>query len=91
MKEWPECVPHNTDASINVDKFALLVEEFVQKGHPIILVLTTGTTTDCAMDNVDACAKALRSIKGYNLDNIWIHVDGAWCGPYSRFLQIAQE
>jgi glutamate/tyrosine decarboxylase-like PLP-dependent enzyme len=43
------------------------------------------------MDNVSAVVSALRSLKNYNPSNVWIHVDAAWCGPYSRFLQIGYE
>jgi histidine decarboxylase len=58
-RPWPLEVPSNDDGSIDVEKLKLLVEFFVDKGHPILLVLNLGSTYKGAYDRVDDVVKQL--------------------------------
>ena len=54
--------------------------------------MNIGTTSGCIFDNTQKVASVLNKFEFYrNQKNHWIHIDGAWCGPYIRFLQMATQ
>lgn len=66
---WPDEVPsHNMNhddplsGSIKVPELKMLVEFFLEKGHPILIVLNQGSTWKGAYDNVPAVHKMLKDL-----------------------------
>jgi histidine decarboxylase len=63
LEPWPLEVPSYTDAAragtIDVEKLNEFVEFFVEKGHPIVIVLNLGSTYRGAYDNVEKVIKTL--------------------------------
>lgn len=82
----------NEDATINLDSLKRVAEPFVKAGHPIISIFTIGTTTECGFDAAAEGSKILRDMIGSESEKkLWVHIDGAWCGPYMRLLAMAHE
>jgi len=74
--QWPEFVPSEapTDelpvgsGAIDVDKLAILVQFFAERGYPIFIVLNYGTTFKGAYDDIPAVEKKIIPIlKSYGL------------------------
>ncbi|CDW79072.1 histidine decarboxylase [Stylonychia lemnae] len=92
MIDWPERLPVLEDGQVNVEQFQLMLKPFAEHQIPIVISLTAGTTSGSAFDNTRKVIQALHSYEFYTDNrNHWIHIDGAWCGPYARFLEMAAE
>ncbi|CDW75653.1 histidine decarboxylase [Stylonychia lemnae] len=92
MIEWPERVPTLENGEIDTEVLQYLLRSFADQRIPIVLSLTVGTTSGSAFDNVQKVIEALNSYEFYKDNrNHWIHIDGAWCGPYARLLDIASQ
>eukprot|EP00347_Sterkiella_histriomuscorum_P019172 403342664 len=90
--EWPDLLPAKSDGSLDTEKLKTILKPFADRKIPAIFVMTAGTTAECAFDNVTEAIKVITSFKFYkNGNNFWLHVDGAWCAPYARLLQIASN
>jgi histidine decarboxylase len=80
------------DASINLESLKKVAYPFIKAGHPIISIFTIGTTTECGIDDAKKGSEILRDMMGKDWEeNLWIHSDSAWCGPYMRLLKMAHE
>eukprot|EP00347_Sterkiella_histriomuscorum_P015003 403358683 len=87
--EWPDRLPVKQDGSIDTQKLRDILEPFAQNKIPAVFIMTAGTTAECAFDNIQEAVNVITSFDFYkNGKNFWLHVDGAWCGPYARLLQI---
>lgn len=75
---WPHEVPSSGGAdgngTIDVDKLAVLVRFFADRGHPILVSLNYGSTFKGAYDDVEAAAEAVHGICAeYGLDQRRVH------------------
>jgi histidine decarboxylase len=64
---WPDSVPTNCDndqplGTIHVPSLLKLVDFFASKGHPVLILLTYGTTFEGAYDDIRACGEGVLSI-----------------------------
>jgi aromatic-L-amino-acid/L-tryptophan decarboxylase len=59
------------------DLKAAVLEEIALGRVPIVFVVTTGTTSSCAFDPVDAIGHLAKEF------NVWMHVDAAYGGAYA--------
>ncbi|CDW84520.1 histidine decarboxylase [Stylonychia lemnae] len=90
MKEWNDKVPHNSAGQMEFDSLKAILQPLAEQKIPVLIISNVGTTTSCSFDSTTAIINALKSQEFYNdSKNHWIHVDGAWCGPYIRYLEIA--
>ncbi|CDW76245.1 histidine decarboxylase [Stylonychia lemnae] len=90
MKEWPDKVPHNSAGQMDIDSLKTILKPLAEKKIPVLIISNVGTTSSCSFDNTTEIIKALKTQEFYkDSRNHWIHIDGAWCAPYIRFLQIA--
>lgn len=61
--------------SIDCDILRKTIQEDIDNGfHPILINATAGTTVLGAFDNIDEASAIAKEF------NIWLHVDGAYCG-----------
>lgn len=81
---------HHADGSIDINALKESLRPFSDRKIPAIIILTVGTTGECAFDDVEAAIDAIKSLDFYRDEkNFWLHIDGAWCAPYARLLQLA--
>lgn len=92
---WPLAVA-SSDGSIDPQQLAALVEFFIDRGHPPVIVLTVGTTFKGAYDDPELVWHALQPVLekgGLSLGSrndrqaFWIHIDGALGGGYLPYLE----
>ncbi len=98
---WPTEVPSHHDGTINVEALKAYVAIFVEKGHPVLIVLNLGSTYRGAHDNVSKIVDELNEFfwrrpleaggTTHHRNNHWIHIDGALGASYLPFLRRAQE
>lgn len=68
-------IPVNEVGEMDVAQLENAIKEDVANGYAPVLVNTTaGTTVLGAFDNIDGISKVCKKY------NIWLHVDGAYCG-----------
>jgi len=68
-------VPTNTLGEMDLNQLEVMILKDIEKGStPTLVNATAGTTVLGAFDNIE---KISRICKKYN---IWLHVDGAYCG-----------
>ena len=90
VDQWPDRVPHHPDGTIDTEMLRECLRPFSENKIPAAIVLTVGTTGETAFDNVSKAIEAIKSLDFYRDEkNFWLHIDGAWCGPYARLLQLA--
>ncbi|CDW72683.1 glutamate decarboxylase [Stylonychia lemnae] len=92
MKQWPDKVPHNSAGQMDIDSLKAILKPLAEQKIPVLIIANVGTTSTCSFDSTTEIINALKTQEFYNdLKNHWIHIDGAWCGPYIRFLEIASR
>jgi len=96
---WPRAVA-SQDGSVDPKQLAALVNFFVERGHPPIIVLNIGTTFKGAFDDPQSIWRVLLPVfkkhglslgEGGGRQDYWIHVDGALGAGYLPYLELAHE
>jgi len=68
-------VKANTKGELLVEDLAFQIQEDIKKGyHPFFVNATAGTTVLGAFDDVVSISKICKA------NNLWLHLDGAYCG-----------
>jgi len=68
-------VPSNEFGQMDITHLRRMIEEDLSKGYvPIMVNLTAGTTVLGAFDSIPEISQLCK------LHNMWLHVDGAYCG-----------
>ncbi|WP_274425340.1 pyridoxal-dependent decarboxylase [Chelativorans sp. YIM 93263] len=96
---WPRAVA-SQDGVVDPKQLAELVDFFVARGHPPIIVLNIGSTFKGAYDDPQAVWPLLLRVfekhglslgEGGGRQDYWIHVDGALGAGYLPYLELAHE
>lgn len=96
---WPHAVV-SRDGSIDPRQLGMLVDFFVSRGFPPIIVLNMGSTFKGAYDHPEEVWRVLQPIfekhglslgHGGDRQDFWIHIDGALGGGYLPYLELAHE
>ncbi|MDO6406706.1 pyridoxal-dependent decarboxylase [Pantoea phytobeneficialis] len=92
--QWPNGVPVDQHGAVDVGALSALVDFFVSRGHPPIIVLNVGTTFLGGFDDAVRVWQQVSGIlerHGCDHSDCWIHIDGALGAAYLPYLELASE